>query len=72
MDITPQVKLLLTLVMAVREKNEPATRQLLRECSEEYESRTAKSVVRKLDRMLARDHRDWFMNRIVAKKGASV
>ena len=69
-DLSMQIQLHLALIMACRERNEIAVRQLLCMCADELETRTAKAIVRKLERMLHEADRAWFLNRIVMKVGA--
>lgn len=64
------LNMLLAMAMAVRERNEIAVRQLLARCAEELETRTAKAVVRRLERLLSEAEQEWFLKRIVMKVGA--
>lgn len=60
----------LALIMACKEREEAAVRQLLAIAAEELETRTAKAVVRRLNQALPEGDRGWFERRIVMKVGA--
>lgn len=60
----------LALIMACREREETAVRQLLAIAAEELETRSAKSLLRRLNFALPDTDRLWFERRIVMKVGA--
>ena len=72
MALDDPLTIFLALLIACREREEIAVRQLLAYAAEEHETRTAKAILRRLDAVMPEEDKGWFVKRIVMKVGAPV